>query len=99
MAAPSSDVHAGEDLSDRATPLSGTQLNDPVFYLNHCNVDRLWEAWQARHGRVYQPPASAPAELRGHRLADPMHSLLTREPITPSDVLDLQDLYTYDTLP
>lgn len=86
-------VWVGGDMAPATSP------NDPVFYLNHCNVDRLWEAWHARHGRLYQPPASAHAELRGHRLADPMHSLLTRQPITPSDVLDLQDIYTYDTLP
>ena len=23
--------------------------NDPVFYLNHCNVDRIWEGWMQKH--------------------------------------------------
>lgn len=25
-----------------------TSPNDPVFYLNHCNVDRIWAIWQRR---------------------------------------------------
>jgi len=24
----------------------GTAVNDPIFFLNHCNVDRLWAMWQ-----------------------------------------------------
>ena len=27
----------------------GTSPNDPVFYLHHCNVDRLWALWQHAH--------------------------------------------------
>ena len=27
-----------------------TSPNDPVFYLNHCNVDRIWEAWLVNQG-------------------------------------------------
>ena len=22
--------------------------NDPIFFLNHCNVDRIWAEWQSR---------------------------------------------------
>ena len=29
-----------------------TSPNDPVFYLNHCNVDRIWEAWRVERGRT-----------------------------------------------
>lgn len=25
-----------------------TSPNDPIFYLNHCNEDRIWSAWQAQ---------------------------------------------------
>jgi tyrosinase len=28
------------------TMLLNTSPNDPVFFLNHCNVDRLWALWQ-----------------------------------------------------
>src|SRR5207244_1317564 len=38
-------VWIGGDMAPSTSP------NDPVFYLNHCNVDRIWEAWMTRHGR------------------------------------------------
>ncbi len=31
----------------------GTSPNDPVFYLNHCNADRMWTSWMERHGEKY----------------------------------------------
>ena len=44
--------------------------NDPVFYLNHCNVDRI-----GQDGRKYtivlpHPDAQNDARLRGHCLND-----------------------------
>jgi tyrosinase len=50
-----------------------TSPNDPVFYLNHCNVDRIWAAWQAGTGdRTYLPRDSEPATLFRHRTSDPL---------------------------
>lgn len=81
--------------------LRSTSPNDPVFYLNHCNVDRVWEAWMRPsprgHGRVYLPDASAPTSLRGHRLNDTLTSLLSAT-TTPADMLNVTEWYTYDRL-
>ena len=74
-----------------------TSPNDPVFYLNHCNVDRIWEAWMQTHGCTYLPPASAPAALRGHRLNDRLSSFISA-PTTPAQMLDVSSFYTYDSL-
>jgi tyrosinase len=78
----------------------GSSPNDPVFWLNHCNVDRLWEAWMTRRGRTYLPPAGqGPA---GHRADDPLFSIVW-DSMTPSQVLDPTqaglDWYEYDVLP
>jgi tyrosinase len=73
--------------------------NDPVFYLNHCNVDRVWEAWMRDHGRVYAPPQSVSAALNMHRLNDAMYSILIQQPVTPADMLDAGFYYSYDKLP
>lgn len=73
--------------------------NDPAFYLNHCNVDRIWESWQVSQGRVYEPSQNESAQLSGHRIDDPMYSILTSQAVTPADVLDVSQLYTYDVLP
>lgn len=86
-------VWVGGDMAPATSP------NDPVFYLNHCNVDRIWEGWQTRHGRGYQPTNDVSAQLLGHRLNDPMNSLLTRQPVTPANMLDVRSRYTYDALP
>ena len=75
----------------------GTSPNDPVFYLNHCNVDRLWEAWMAERGRLYRPTAQDQDAPAGHRLDDVMATLLG-EPMRPAEVLDPSKWYTYDSL-
>jgi tyrosinase len=73
----------------------GTSPNDPVFFLNHCNVDRIWERWMADHGRLYEPmPGTGPA---GHRLDDIMVAVLG-DPLTPADVLTPSQWYSYDNL-
>jgi tyrosinase len=82
--------------------LPGTSPNDPVFFLNHCNVDRIWEAWMQPapkgNGRVYLPPNSAPTTLKGHRLNDDLLAFIS-PPTKPSTVLNMTANYTYDSLP
>ena len=77
--------------------LPSTSPNDPVFFMHHCNVDRLWEAWLTQHGRTYLPAQTEPASLMGHRINDLMASLVSA-PMKPADVLDMIAVYTYDSL-
>lgn len=73
----------------------GSSPNDPAFFLNHCNVDRIWEAWMASAGRSYAPPAgTGPA---GHRIDDAMVAILGAS-LTPQDVLDPSPWYGFDSL-
>jgi tyrosinase len=76
----------------------GTSPNDPVFYLNHCNVDRIWEAWMVKHGRNYAPDDS-PGNPLGHRLNDQIISLVSRRATTPNEMRDVTHIYNYDELP
>jgi len=86
-------VWVGGDMSP------GTSPNDPVFYLNHCNVDRMWAAWQKKHpGSPYLPADSEPASLLGHRLSDPLKSMFSGAPPKIKDMLNVSTVYTYDTL-
>lgn len=76
----------------------GTSPNDPVFYLNHCNADRIWEAWMTMHGRRYVPDGTANGgSVPGHNLDDPMVALLGAS-LTPAQVLDAASFYSYDNL-
>ncbi len=88
-------VFVGGDMSPSSSP------NDPVFFLNHCNVDRIWEAWMQPppdgHGRTYVPQQTEPASLKGHRLKDTLTSLISGS-TTPEQMLDVRASYTYDSL-
>jgi tyrosinase len=72
--------------------LTESSPNDPVFWLVHANLDRIWADWEARYG--YQYPASGAPD--GENLNDLMHFL----GVTPASVLNHYDLgYRYDTEP
>ena len=78
------------------TMAANSSLNDPVFWLHHANIDRLWSEWMRRHGQTYLPVSGGPI---GHNLDDHMwpfnHIGLM---VTPGDVLDATALgYRYDT--
>ncbi|WP_210338429.1 tyrosinase family protein [Bradyrhizobium genosp. L] len=53
-----------------------TAAKDPLFFLLHCNVDRLWAKWQRKNARFNPADASSFDEQRtskpGHRLNDTM---------------------------
>ncbi|WP_433782586.1 tyrosinase family protein [Actinomycetospora sp. CA-101289] len=86
-------VWIGGDMGIASSP------NDPVFFLNHANVDRIWQAWMRDHGEEYLPDSAAPTTLLGHRRDDPLYSILISEVVTPTDVLDVGAFYAYDDLP
>lgn len=93
-------VWVGGDMGPATSP------NDPVFYLNHCNVDRIWAGWQQLFQNAkYVPNSSASATLRRHRLNDllfPVTENTMFDPIyhgrvRPSNLLNVSSRYTYDT--
>lgn len=67
-------------------------------FVNHCNVDRIWESWLTSHGRIYEPGNDEPAAPAGHRIDDAMIALLDAS-LTPRQVLDPGTWYSYDVLP
>ena len=76
--------------------------NDPVFWLHHCNIDRLWAEWQTENpGRMYLPPSGTPGVVAGHGLDDPMPPWAGEPtPPTPRSVLNHHALdYSYDNEP
>ena len=78
-----------------------TSPNDPVFWLHHCNIDRLWALWQRVHtgASPYQPASGA---AFGHNLMDAMIFSSVPPPpwlgtFTPAGVVEHHALgYQYD---
>ena len=78
------------------TMTAGASPNDPVFWLHHSNIDRLWVEWQRRHGISYLPITGG---RPGHNLRDAMWPFSTIGlQVTPEMMLDHRALgYAYDT--
>lgn len=66
--------------------------NDPVFFLHHANVDRIWAIWQIIHKKEpYLPQQKGPF---GHNPTDPMYPWDT----VPEEVMNHRKMgYLYDT--
>jgi tyrosinase len=73
-----------------------TAARDPLFFLLHCNVDRLWAKWQRQNSRFDPAQAasydSAAANRIGHHLPDtmwPWNGVITppRPPSAPGGAL------------
>lgn len=94
-------MHNGVHMWIQGDMASAASPNDPVFYLNHCNVDRIWAAWQQAHpgtpAQSYMPPQSAPSYLAGHRIDDDMYALISPS-MKPRQMLNVSSTYSYDTL-
>ncbi|RSS39477.1 tyrosinase MelC2 [Streptomyces sp. WAC08241] len=71
---------------------TGVSPNDPVFWLHHAFVDKLWADWQARHpGSAYLPAAGTRNVVDLHDTMRPWND------VTPADMLDHTPHYTFDT--
>ena len=77
-------VWVGGEMAGIASP------HDPVFYLHHCWIDKLWAMWQLAH-----PGAPFVASVAGAGLNDPLMEWPNR---TPASVIDHHALgYSYDS--
>lgn len=63
---PDGSAHAG-------TMVYNTSLDDPVFWLHHANIDRLYDAWQVKHNNF-----EFPADAAGYTSASQMWPWMDR---------------------
>ena len=67
--------HGAAHMANWSGPITSipTATRDPLFFLLHCNIDRLWAKWQWLNKRN-DPAKSAsyggPAAMKGHNLDD-----------------------------
>ena len=69
---------------------------DPIFWMHHANIDRLWEVWRANNGAGLDETAAAYATLTFTFL----NPAGTPQPHTPAGVVDTrtQLQYVYDDI-
>ncbi|MFJ6940690.1 tyrosinase family protein [Streptomyces sp. NPDC101132] len=71
---------------------TGASPNDPVFWLHHAYIDKLWADWQRLHpGSTYRPAAGTA------NVVDLKDTMRPWNNVTPSDMLDHTRHYTFDT--
>lgn len=58
------------------TMIYDTSPNDPVFWLHHANVDRIWSQWETQHpGQTYSPQSGAAQGFNGTDTMWPWHDM------------------------
>lgn len=81
-------------------PVFGTMMlptspNDPIFWLHHSNIDRIWAKWQETHGvNTYEP-------VSGHHPNNVDNTIGVFDTaginVTPADMADISQLgYSYE---
>ncbi|MET9848987.1 tyrosinase MelC2 [Streptomyces ossamyceticus] len=71
---------------------TGVSPNDPVFWMHHAYIDKLWAEWQRRHpGSTYLPAAGTPNVVDLDETMQPWNDT------TPAALLDHTPHYTFDT--
>jgi tyrosinase len=89
--APHSSVHVDVGTREKGMGAVSWAANDPIFWLHHCNIDRIWASWNRAGGR--NPTDEAYLD-RVFTFVDEAGKPLQR---TVADVLDTAPLgYVYD---
>ncbi len=93
---PHGSAHTSFDVDSYISAIP-TAARDPLFFLLHCNVDRLWARWQLNNARFDIATAasfqsSTPPNRIGHNLPDtmwPWNGVITapRPPFAPGGAL------------
>ena len=74
-----------------------TAALDPIFWLHHANIDRLWDVWRLRRKTNVNPPVQTWL-TRSFKLRDPAGTSVTTQVKNVVDDIAQLD-YTYDGLP
>ncbi|MFD0007887.1 tyrosinase family protein [Streptomyces sp. NPDC127178] len=70
---------------------TGASPNDPVFWLHHAFIDKLWADWQARH-----PSSPYLPDTQTEDVIDVDSTMRPWDDVTPRDMLDHTQFYTYE---
>jgi len=78
---------------------SSANPNDPIFFLNHTNVDRMWAAWQEANLASGNPARQIDSGTPGYP-ASGRGSLFNWPAVQAAELFDYKALgYEYDAMP
>jgi tyrosinase len=93
----------GDEINRCGAMANGGSPNDPVFWLHHANIDRLWADWQLNQEhwdmlhKGYQPVGNGPINFNANDPMLPWYPVVT---ITPARVANFYSIdkkgYKYD---
>src|SRR5208283_3061868 len=69
-----------------------TAAQDPIFYLHHCNIDRLWDLWLAQGGGRSDPTSDTTWTTKVFTFFDENGKKVT---MTPCDILNAATQLNY----
>ncbi|MFH8785064.1 tyrosinase MelC2 [Streptomyces roseoverticillatus] len=69
---------------------TGVSPNDPVFWLHHAHIDKLWSDWQRMHPSSAYLPAAGTADV-----VDLNDTMRPWNNVTPAQMLNHSTYYTY----
>ena len=84
----------------------GTSPNDPVFFLHHCNIDRLWSIWEQKNAaQAPYLPDNSTAAANGLTRLNELMSTFGRTAtdryfgvdVHPADVVNSKAITWYDS--
>ena len=97
---PHNDVHVDVGGANGLMTSPITAALDPIFYIHHCNIDRIWAHWNANgHTNPTENAYTNGPKYNGDRPFICPRPSNDRWEYTPADVDDTQQLdYTYDDI-
>jgi hypothetical protein len=101
---PHGNVHVWVQIPPNGMGFFEQAARDPIFWLHHCNIDRLWMTWRSKPGHRDPEDAIVTPNMRWDALpqdfADAdgqIRTLTTKQVLIAAAILDQG--YTYDDMP
>lgn len=76
-----------------------TAAFDPVFWLHHCNIDRLWDEWLVSDASHFNPTETAWLSDLSFNMHDGAGNPFTFTPFETEDTTTFLHGYQYDSIP
>lgn len=93
-------IRPGPDPDRFGDMVLGSSPTDPIFWLHHCNIDRIWSHWAQRAQNSHPASTTWRSTSFNHFYGRDGNSIAAANRITVAKALNSEDLgYRYDSIP